>query len=296
VRRVTPARTFGGRPRGLTSDAGHRPAPESSTDSPLAPEQVTVGRHHAHDTQTPDIETASERYAARFSGELGAWLLQQQSAAVARVLDTLPNRPLRILDVGGGHGQLAPLLLQRGHTVVVQGSAPDCFARLQPLADRHPDRLTLTTSSLWHLPFDDAHFDLVVAVRLFGHVRRWQALLSEMARVSRSYMLVEFARAGSSVLQPVGDALFALKHSIEGTTRPFFAYRERTILQELAKSGFEPSATAAQFALPMVLHRSLGRPLLSERLESALRRLGLGDRGRSPVIVLARRTVRPVPR
>ncbi|MGZ8273803.1 MAG: class I SAM-dependent methyltransferase [Burkholderiaceae bacterium] len=263
--------------------------PDVSVDSSRGPEQVTIGRHHLHDTETPDIETASARYATRFSGELGAWLLQQQSAAVARVLDTLPDQPLRILDVGGGHGQLVPLLLARGHTVVVQGSAPECFARLKPLTDGHPDRLALVSSNLWRLPFEDGHFDLVVAVRLFGHVARWQALLAEMARVSSGYLLVEFARAGSSVLQPVNDAVFALKHRIERTTRPFFAYSEQTMLAELNSAGFAPSATAAQFALPMMLHRRLGRPAISERLESGLRGLGFGDRARSPVIVLARR-------
>lgn len=283
-------------PQVRTLPSGNADADAGAPPTAAAPAQVPIGRNVAHDTETPDIETSSERYAARFSGRTGAWLLQRQAGAIARVLDTLPERSLRVLDVGGGHGQLASLLLERGHAVTVQGSSAACFSRLAPLAARHPDRLTLLTSNLWQLPFADRHFDLVVAVRLFGHVVRWQSLLAEMARVSRSYLLVEFARAGSSVLQPVADAVFALKHSIEGTTRPFFAYRERTIRDELTAAGFEPCASAAQFALPMVLHRCLGNGALSERLEHGLRRLGVGDRARSPVIVLARRTDCPPPR
>ena len=59
--------------------------------------------------ETPDIETASDAYAQRFTGEAGRYLLSEQEAAVRAVLADW--RGETVLDVGGGHGQLTPFLL-----------------------------------------------------------------------------------------------------------------------------------------------------------------------------------------
>ena len=45
----------------------------------------------------------------------------------------------------------------------------------------------------------------------------------------------------------------------------------------------------AMFALPMVIHRLMDAPALSSQAETGLRRVGIGDRFRSPAMVLARR-------
>ena len=60
-------------------------------------------------SETADIETSSDDYAARFAGEIGAWLLKVQEEATLRMLAAYPNA--KILDVGGGHGQLTGALI-----------------------------------------------------------------------------------------------------------------------------------------------------------------------------------------
>ena len=65
-----------------------------------------------HNTLTPDVETASDGYARRFAGPVGTYFLARQAAAVARLLSDSDAPGRRALDVGGGHGQLTPLLLQ----------------------------------------------------------------------------------------------------------------------------------------------------------------------------------------
>ena len=64
-----------------------------------------------------DIETSSEDYANRFSGEAGRYFLDAQ---LATVLDLLkPYATATILDVGGGHAQLAIPLIEKGYEVTV---------------------------------------------------------------------------------------------------------------------------------------------------------------------------------
>ena len=254
------------------------------------PAPVELGAGRPHDTETPDIETASDRYATRrFRGAIGQWLLEQQASAIEQLLRTTDGKPLRVLEVGGGHGQVTPLLLRAGHTVVVQGSAPVCMARVAEPLRRHPDRASACVSRLWQLPFADGAFDLVIAVRLLGHVTAWQSLLAEMARVSRRYVMVEFARARQSSTPAFAKAIFALKHRVENTTRPFFAYREAMLVEELEAHGLRRCASVGQFALPMVVHRMLRSPQLSAALEHRLRAVGVGDDARSPVVMLAER-------
>ena len=250
-----------------------------------------LGTGRPHDTERPDIETASDRYAdRRFAGAAGRWLLDQQSHAVASVLDQIGDAPVRVLEVGGGHGQITPLLLARGHRVVVHGSDEVCFGRIEALRRSYPDRLERCAASLRALPFAAASFDVVIAVRLFGHVTEWRALLRQMARFSRRFVVVEFPRKSEALaLESIRDAVFSLKHRVEGTTRPFFAYSERALVTELEGCGFRRVTTVGQFALPMVAHRMLRSPALSAGLERTLRMVGVDDRLRSPAILLGER-------
>jgi SAM-dependent methyltransferase len=261
----------------------------SSPDTSFEP--VELGAGQPHDTETPDVETSSDAYArSRFGGAVGQWLLAQQTHLLATLIDMTGPAPLRILDVGGGHAQAVPLLLERGHDVVVQGSSSECFRRLAPLLERYPDRLRVCASSLWSLPFDDGSFDAVIAVRLLGHVVRWRPLVTEMARVSNRFLLLEFARASRPLLPLLGGLIFAAKRRFEGTTRPFFSYSEEALASELMKHGLRVRASGGQFAVPMVAHR-MGRSVrVSAAVESTLRRVGVGDARRSPVIMLAERS------
>ena len=73
--------------------------------------------------EAPDIETSSENYARRFSGETGAWFLNVQENATMRMLSQY--RGSTVLDVGGGHGQLAGPIAREGYQVTVLGSSDE---------------------------------------------------------------------------------------------------------------------------------------------------------------------------
>jgi SAM-dependent methyltransferase len=236
----------------------------------------------AHDTETPDVETASADYARRFAGPIGAYFLKAQRTMVMRLLDTGGER-LSVLEVGGGHGQLTRTLLDAGHEVVVHGSSPTCAARLRPLIADY----RFVVSSLWSLPFADRAFDAVIGLRLLAHVVRFEPLLAEMARVSRGCVILDFApRISSNFLEPL---LFGLKRRVEGNTRPFFCHRPPQLLAPLAAAGFGGFRIEKQFFLPMVVHRTMATRKLSEALERAFGAVGLTALFGAPAVIVATR-------
>ncbi|MGH6921517.1 MAG: glycosyltransferase [Geminicoccaceae bacterium] len=239
------------------------------------------------DTRTPDIETAGAGYAWRFSGPVGAYLLDVQAQAARRLLSDVARPGGRVLDVGGGHAQLTRLLLALGFEVWVQGSAASCAERLRPLMDEAEGRLHFVTSSLWALPFPDRAFDLVVGIRLLAHVARWQALLAEMARVCGQCLLLEYAPIMSAnAFEPL---LFPLKRRLEGNTRRFRCYSMGQMSHVLHDLGFVDVTQRKQFLMPMVIHRSLRRPGLSRRVEAWCGGLGLTGLLGNPALLLAKR-------
>jgi SAM-dependent methyltransferase len=244
--------------------------------------RVAVGQGRAHDTREPDVETASDGYAARFAGPTGSWMLEVQARRALELVRSVEPGPLSVLDVGGGHGQLVAPLLSAGHRVVVHGSRPACHRRLAPRAG-----LARVSANLWALPFRDRSFDLVTGIRLLAHVVEWRELLAEMSRVSRRLVLVDFPVRGA--LHRLAPSLFGAKQKLEGNTRPYFDYAPGEVEAALGAAGLAPAGLAREFALPMVLHRGVRSPALSRGLESLASGLGLTRRIGSPILLLARR-------
>lgn len=248
----------------------------------------------AYDVTTPDVETASDDYARRFAGPVGRFFLEVQAEAVLDLLGARPGDRLRVLDVGGGHGQLTPTLLAAGHEVFVHGSRAVYAARLLDLRARHPEQLCFVCSNLWDLPFPTGTFDAVIAVRLLAHVERHQELLRELARVSRRTVIVDYPpRVSANLFEPM---LFPLKRWAEGNTRPFFCYRPATVERPLAEAGFVRVRTRRQFFLPMVVHRMARTRAFSAAVERVCRALGLTALLGAPALLAAERAASPAER
>lgn len=238
-----------------------------------------------HNTITPDIETASEDYARRFKGEVGAYFLEVQARAVAQCLSTYGNKTLQILEVGGGHGQITESLLKAGHEVWIQGSADECFGRVKGYEAAYPGRVHFLRSPIWNIPKQDSSFDVAIALRLLAHVERWKELLAEMARLVRGGLILDYpARSALNALSPL---LFGVKKRIEGNTRPYFSYSGRELEQELQTLGYVPERRIRQFFFPMGLHRALKRAPAARCLEGLACSVGLTRLAGSPVILHA---------
>lgn len=231
-----------------------------------------------------DIETSSEGYASRFSGAVGIWMLEVQSCAV---LELLKGGPIRsVLELGGGHAQLAKPLLAQGYELTVAASSEECQARLEAVL--HEPRFNFKVANLVQLPFADRSYDAVVSVRFISHCEQWQKLVSEMCRVARSAVLIDYPRkSGFNLLYA---PLFALKHRAEGNTREYRSFSTTELDLEFGKSGFVRSGSIGQFVLPMVFHRVLKHASVSGFLERLLRSLGLSKFFGTPVLVRYVRT------
>ena len=106
--------------------------------------------------ETPDIETSSDDYARRFAGPAGQYFLKIQEKALQSVL---PGRPIcSVLDVGGGHGQLVPIFLNRDCALTIFGSDESTHRRVR---EAFPDAsITYVTGDVLKLPYEDNSFDI----------------------------------------------------------------------------------------------------------------------------------------
>ena len=96
-------------------------------------------------------------------------------------------RGSRVLDAGCGAGLAATALAQRGLRVHATDAVPD----MVELAGRHAaeagvsERVELAAADVHKLPFDDATFDLVVALGVIPWLHSPLAAMRELARVTR---------------------------------------------------------------------------------------------------------------
>ena len=179
-----------------------------------------------------DVVTSSDEYARRFAGEVGRFFLDVQAAVTLSLLRELPHA--RVLDVGGGHGQLAEPLLDAGHELTVLGSDPSCETRIRGLTAA--GRARFVTADLLAPGLADRSFDVVLAFRLLPHVVRWPELVATLARLARRAVIVDYPTRRS--VNAVAELLFGLKKGVEKDTRPFTVFRDAEIGAAFAASGF----------------------------------------------------------
>lgn len=232
-----------------------------------------------------DVESSSEDYARRFSGSHGEWLLSVQLRGVETLLGDLHRQT--ILDLGGGHAQLAEPLSMRGAALTVLGSQASCAERLKSwLAS---GRGKFVVGNLLHTPFGDRQFDTVVAVRMISHCDSWPDLITELCRVAKCQIVIDYPPLSSFNL--FYGFFFSLKKRIEGNTRSFLVFRTSQLEAEFAKHGFVKVAEYKQFFVPMVAHRAIKSVAISKCVEGLCRMLGLTALFGSPSLIkLERRT------
>lgn len=234
--------------------------------------------------ETADIETSNDDYATRFRGATGAWMLEMQERGVLRLLRSGSNPVLpgsTVLDIGGGHGQLAKPLCRDGYRVEVLGSAPSCRHRIRELVDAGV--CAFRVGNVIQLPYPDNSFDAVVAVRMLTHCDAWPQLVREMCRVSRGPVITDYPTSQS--LNAIAPALFAAKKKYERNTRKWTLFRHREVLDGFAAAGYCRTGRFAQFFLPMVVHRALKCRAVSAFAERICRLLGLTRLWGTPVII-----------
>ncbi len=142
-------------------------------------------------------ETTNTDKYERSGGVEGRLLERFRERLVGEVAALNPGR---ILDAGCGEGIVAEWLreaLPEAELVGVDGRA----AALREFARRNPGVEALT-ADLYGLPFEEARFDLVMAIEVLEHIEQPAAVVGELARVSGGHLLLTvphepFFRAGN---------------------------------------------------------------------------------------------------
>jgi SAM-dependent methyltransferase len=231
-----------------------------------------------------DVETSSDAYARRFAGPVGAYFLEVQAEATLDLLRPWPGAS--VVDVGGGHGQLTEPLVDAGYEVTVLGSDAACERRVKEWTGA--GRARFASGDLLRAPYPDRSFDVALSYRLLPHVRDWAALVSELTRLARTAVVVDYPTARS--VNAIAGWLFGLKKGVEGDTRPFTVFQDVGVEEAFGREGFAPTARRAQFLFPMAFHRAARSVSLARALEAAGGALGLRRRFGSPVILRLERS------
>jgi ubiquinone/menaquinone biosynthesis C-methylase UbiE len=111
---------------------------------------------------------------------------KRQAKITSRTLDialgALPL-PLRVLDVGCGYGDLLKELSERVPNIIeIVGIDPDP-EKLDEAHDYAGEAARLFQAGAESLPFQDGHFDLIVALNSFNYWRNPERGMAEIARV-----------------------------------------------------------------------------------------------------------------
>jgi len=232
-----------------------------------------------YQSEKADIETSSVDYARRFSGAVGQYFLDVQTKITLDLLASWQNS--RVLDIGGGHAQLAIPLVRNGFDVTVVGSDDICRKRLDKFLEY--DSFKYETCNLLQLPFDNDSFDVVISFRLLSHERNWQILIKEMCRVAKEVVIVDYPDIRSfNILYKM---LFKVKKIFEGNTRTFRTFSRNEIIGEFHRSGFTQPILKPEFFLPMVLHRTIKVVSLLKSIENICALIGLKYFFGSPIIL-----------
>lgn len=228
-------------------------------------------------TEDADVHASSDEYAARFGGQVGTWMLQAQEDALFKLLDT---ECATVLDVGGGHGQIAVPLSKHEHSVTVLGSSPVCAQRLTSHIEN--GTISFKVGNLLELPYHDNSFALTTSFRLISHCANWRTLVAELCRVSEHAVIIDYPVWFSvNFLTPL---LFFVKRKIEGNTRTYRMFSTWELRREFKKHGFRLERSHKLFVWPMALHRALKNIPLSKNLEAPPRLLGVTKLFGSPVV------------
>lgn len=122
-----------------------------------------------------------EAYARWRSSRLGRITDHLERQRLAELLGPVAGKSL--LDVGCGDGGWSVALAREGAAVTGLDADPRMLAAARKRADAQSVRLRLVNGDVRKLPFDEASFDLVLAVTVLCFVQDAQAAIGEMARV-----------------------------------------------------------------------------------------------------------------
>jgi SAM-dependent methyltransferase len=249
------------------------------------PEAVSQGDDHYSYALYADPATAEGFDALRFGGPIGRLVAESQEEVIVSFLPSIGG--LRILDVGTGTGRAAIALARRGARVTGVDASSEMLAVARRRADEAGATVTFGPGDAHQLPFEDRSFEAVTCLRVLMHTPGWRQALGELCRVARDRVIFDYPAIASAAALQAAARKVALAAGVD--VEAYRVFSDRAIARELAAHGFRIRDCHRQFVLPIALHKRIGSPSTTRRLEGWLAAMGLRSLLGSPVTVVAER-------
>jgi SAM-dependent methyltransferase len=254
-------------------------------EGPLRTETGSTDRRHYSYEVYEDPSTALGFDIQKFGGPVGRMIKEYQEEIITLFLNDVAGS--KILDLGAGTGRTAIPLSMRGAWVTAVDAS---FPMLQIVKEKswlQGGSVRCTRGDAHQLPFRNREFDTVISLRMLMHVIDWKKTISEICRISRNNVLIDFPPAiGFAGLAPL---VHPVRKLINRKYQSYRVYTIHSVVRELCLNGYRPAAVDRHLVLPFGLHRLLGSVNFTVKIESVLKRLGLTDILGAPVTIMAER-------
>jgi len=232
-----------------------------------------------------DADVAEGFDALRFGGPIGEFVAGEEARVITAFVGDVAGAS--VLDVGTGTARAALALAERGAQVTGLDYSREMLRVGQVRVARAAARIGLLRGDATHLPFADRRFDVTVSVRLLMHMPDWRATLTELCRVTRRRLVIDYpARRSAAAIQ---SAARRVLHAAGRSTEPYRVFGDGAIEAVCRAAGFRVHDRHRHFVLPIALHKAVAARGFTSASEGALRSLGVTGLVGSPVTLVAER-------
>jgi SAM-dependent methyltransferase len=232
-----------------------------------------------------DADVAAGFDALRFGGPIGELVADEEARLIVEFAGDVAGAA--VLDAGTGTARAALALATRGARVTGLDYSREMLRVGQARVARTQAAVRLLRGDAQRLPFADRRFDVTVSVRLLMHVPDWRQALTELCRVTRRRVVIDYpARRSAAALQAIGRRLL---HAAGRPTEPYRVFADGAIDAACRAAGFRVRDRHRHFVLPIALHKAIGTRGFTTASERVLRAAGLAAFAGSPVTLVAER-------
>jgi ubiquinone/menaquinone biosynthesis C-methylase UbiE len=245
----------------------------------------TKSENHYSYAAYADPAMAASFDRKRFGGPIGRILLEDQERVLTEFLGDVSGK--RILDMATGTGRAALALAKRGAAVTGVDASSEMLAVARKRAAENGLAVQFDEGDAHALTYPNRSFDAVVCLRMLMHVPDWRRALSELCRVSRQQLIIDYPASNSiASLQMIWRRV---AHRLGSKVEAYRVFSQSDIVRELDRNGFRIVSTHKQFVLPIAFHKAVGSSGFTRNIERALARAGMLRLAGSPVTIAAER-------